>query len=163
MPIDICQHRETQILIKVAQALRKLKGMPEQNNVSILHQEGLDFIGMPRPMIDSNNADRPPTTIEQLMAKGYPVPVKNCEACGTKRSVTLTSICQSCKDAVGGYLSMWVCLRCGWKNKLKKSFIAIWRESLRETGMTEAEIDQVIPQGTKEALGIKTMTDNGLR
>ena len=155
MAFDLCQHQIIQLLIKVGQSVRELRGEQEEKNISILHREALEFLKMPLPVQStSKEADHLPFAYEVTDQGGkFVIPRKDCPQCFQKGSVVLAPLCQSCKEAEGGkYKSIWTCTKCSWKEKMSKAFIRV----LEDLGIAS------LPEGDKRSLGIKTMTDQGL-
>ena len=161
MAFDPQAHQDRQTLIRAATIRRKLKGLPEEKNITILYNEICAILELPIIEISSLNADHLPAPHEMKNVQGdFMVPRKDCPLCGSRDSVILTPLCGSCKDAEGGkFKSAWVCqgAQCkdkegGYKERSEKAFVQ-W---LSELGIK-------IPTGSKMDLGIKTMTDSGLK
>lgn len=162
MPFDPKIHEVKQILIKCGRALREAKGLPEENNITILYEEASLALGIPTIQTTTQDANHLSAPHEMMMPNGkFLVPRKDCSHCGKKESMMLMALCQSCEDAEHGkYRTMWYCGKddlnrtfipesgCGTKEKSDK-FYTQW--------LTELGVE--IPTGTKEQLGIKTFTD----
>ena len=157
MTFDPQAHQDRQTLILAATVRRRLKGLPEEKNISVLYNEICTILELPVIEISSKDANHFPAPHEMTDATNrFVVPRKDCPSCPDfeeKQSMILTAICRSCEDAEGGkYKTMWQCQRCKYKEKSEKVFIQ-W---LNELGIE-------IPNGPKVALGIKTITDEGLK
>jgi hypothetical protein len=166
MAFDPCQHEITQIIINAGGIIRKLKGLPEEMNITALYNETAPLLGILVVPMSSRDADHMPTLSEAMAPNGkFLIPRRDCPQCGRKESHILYSICPSCTDSEGGkYKSMWFCgemdlhrnlvqnTGCGFTDKSEK-FFSQW--------ITELGVE--IPTGTKESLGIKTVTDKGLK
>ena len=117
------------------------------------------LLGMPPTKISSLQADHLPRPNEMKDAAGnYTIPNKPCPKCG--KLAFLGSICQSCKDALDDkgnvvYKSGYLCLdpKCGFVDEKTGEWIS---QRLSKMGVE-------VKTGTKESLGIKTKTDEGLK
>lgn len=151
---DICDLKIRDLAIKAARLLRKEKGLPEEKNITTLYEEIAPLLGLPPSKISSQQINHLPAPHEMINTDTgkFIVPRKDCPSCGNKESMNLHPICQSCEDAEGGkYNSMWKCEKCQFKDKSTKYFLQ-W--------MNEMGIDI---GGMKNKLGIKTVTDEGLK
>ncbi len=162
---------------------------PDETDLSKLYDETAAELGVlpfanPSPVNragvgiaqESAAVVRLPAPHEMKTAEGdFVIPRKDCPKCGGKQTVVLTDICQSCADAEGGkYKSAWTCSievggrvienkDCGYKGKNQKTVIGVVVEEWRKQGLSEDEIMRRLPNGSKQALGIKILTDEGLR
>ncbi len=153
MTFDPCPHQKTQIILSAGKYIRKLKGLPEENNITVLYEETCHLLDIPVAFLDSSIANKLPSPGEMKdVNRNFIVPRKDCPACG--RSMVLSPICQSCKDAEGGkYKSGYKCEACGFMDEKSEKFFT---RRLVDMGVE-------IPTGTKASWGIKTATDEGLK
>ncbi len=167
MPFNPEIHNVKQILIKCGRALREAKGLPPEKNISILYREASIALGIPLIETTSVDANHLPAPHEMMSPNGtkFVVPRKDCPDCGRKENMIFGPICPSCEDSEKGkFKTMWFCgemdhqrklipdTGCGRKERSEK-FFSQW--------MTELGIE--MPTGPKQALGIKTFTDSGLK
>lgn len=157
MAFDICEHKIRQLAIRAGREIRRVKGLPEEKNVTILFNEVAPLLGLPAIQLNTKkHGDHLPKPYEMKNNNDkFIIPRKDCPQCGTEASMVLGPLCRSCKDAENGkYHSMWHCQQpqCGFKDKLEKSFASI---------LDELGVDW--KSGTKSSMGIKTFTDDGLK
>jgi hypothetical protein len=159
MAFDLEIHNVKQILIKCGRALREAKGLPSEKNISVLYREASEALGIPLIETTSVDADHLPAPHEMMSPDGnkFVVPRKDCPQCGGKETIVLGPLCASCADAKDEegnirYHTMWKCLSCDAKDR-SEMFFSQW--------MTELGIE--MPTGPKQALGIKTFTDAGMK
>jgi hypothetical protein len=154
MVFDPCPHQITQVVLRAGAIIRKLKGLPEENNITILYNETAPLLGVAVTQMRSSDADHLPSPSEMKDPGGqFVIPRKDCPECGAKSGMILAPLCQSCKDSDGGkYKTAWTCLSCQYKEVSKKIFSQV---------LTDLGIE--VPQGMKVALGIKTLTNEGLK
>jgi len=157
MDFNICEHHIRDLVLKAGVVIRQLKGLPEEKNITVLYNETAPLLGITPFQMHSGDINHLPAPAEVRTDRGaFAIPRKDCEHCGGKETVVLYPLCQSCEEAEGGkYKAAWTCQSkdCGYKEKLEKPFIEI----LEELGVE-------IPNGaSKQSLGIKTMTDEGLK
>jgi hypothetical protein len=159
MAFDVCEHKIRQIIIKAAEELRKVKGLPEEKNITILFNEAAPLFGIaPISLSSRKDGDHFPAPHEMKDDKGkFIVPRRDCPQCHEKESMVLGPLCRSCEDAQkdeygGPYWTMWQCTKCQFKEKSEKPYVK-W--------LVEFGID--FQSGTKESLGIKTYTDEGMK
>ena len=152
--LNACQHQITQIILRAGAMIRQIKGLPEEKNITILYDETVPLLGIAPKLISSNDADHLPAPHEMRKPNGsFIVPRKDCSQCGGKETMLLTPLCKSCKDAEKGkFKTAWICQACPNKEKSEK-FFTQW---LNELGVE-------IPNGMKQTMGIKTLTDEGLK
>lgn len=164
MVFDASVHRETLRLIEVARQLRRDKGLSEERNVSILHQEGAAYEGKEVVKFTSKKVNHLPAPHEMQNDNGkFIVPRKDCPQCGRKEGLSLKAICPSCTDSENGkYHTMYSCeemgpegkpLGCGFKTEKSEKFPA----------QIISEENPDWEGGMKKDLGIKTHTDNGIK
>jgi len=154
MVFDPCPHQITQLVLKAGAIIRKLKGLPEEINITVLYNETAPLLGIIVAPMNSRTVDHLPSPSEMKDEKGqFVVPRKDCLSCGDKETMLLTPLCKSCEDAEGGkFKTAWICSVCQNKEKSEK-FFTQW---LNELGVE-------IPNGSKQAMGIKTLTNEGLK
>ncbi len=154
MAFNQCNHEIKALLIQFGRVIRDIKGLPTERNITVLYEEALRALGIPHIETNTGQADHLPSPAEMKDEKGdFIIPRKDCPQCGEKQSVTLTSLCVGCQDAEGGkYKTAWICTKCTYKDKSTKFFSQL----LSEMGIE-------VPTGFKQAMGIKTLTDEGLK
>jgi len=156
MKFDVCEHRIRNIAIRAAREIRKAKGLSEEGNVTVLFEWIAPILGIPIVKFNSRMADHLPSPAEIKDYRGeFIIPNKPCPQCG--KTTFLGSICQSCEAAEGGkYKSGYTCDEkrggCGLVDDKTDEWIS---QRLKRIGIK-------IPDGTKESLGIKTLTNDGL-
>ena len=165
---DVCKHQITQLIIKAGTVFRKMQNLPEEKNITKLYNEAAPLLGMePIQMNTAMDGDHLPAPHEMRKLDGsFTVPRKDCPQCGKKESMRLIGICRSCADSEGGkFNSMWYCGEqdpnkmlipasgCGAKTDKSPK---VYTQVAHELGVE-------IPTGLKADLGIKTMTDDGLK
>jgi len=155
MTFDPCPEKLTQIVLKAGALIRQLKGLPEEKNITILYNETAPLLGIPVKRMSSKEVDHLPSPAEMMNEKGgFTIPRKDCPNCSDKNTVSLVSLCPSCKDSEGGkYHSAWTCQKCGVIMEKSEKFLV---QVLTELGIE-------IPNGSKNDLEIKTLTNDGLR
>ena len=152
MTFDPCPHQIMQIVLKAGAIIRQLKGLSEEKNITILYNETAPLLGIAVQTMSSKDVDHLPSPEESARAGQYVGPTKSCNQCSGK--MLLHPLCKACTDAEGGkYKTAWICMENKeHKEKSEKFFTQI----LNELG---AEI----PEGMKQTMGIKTLTDEGLK
>lgn len=164
MVFDACEHKIRQIVIRAGAELRKIKGLPEEKNVTILFNETAPILGIAPIQLSSRNVDHLPAPHEMKNEKGnFIIPRKDCPQCGRKDGLSLKSICPSCTDSEGGkYHTHYTCedmgtdrkiISCGFKTEKSEKFMA----------QRMSELNPDWQGGMKQTLGIKTTTDNGVK
>lgn len=166
MSFDLCEHKIRQIVIEAAKEIRKAKGLPEEKNITILFNETAPLLGVFVQQINSAQTARLPAPHEMVDEKTgeFIIPRKDCPQCGRKDGLSLKSICPSCTDSEGGkYHTMYSCeefgaftgkpIGCGFKTEKSEMFMA--------QRMSEENPDW--QGGMKADMGIKTVTDDGLK
>jgi len=164
MPFDATVHLETLRLIEVARKLRKDKGLPEERNVTILHQEGAAFEGKEVVKFTSRKVNHLPAPHEMQNDNGkFIIPRKDCPQCGRKDGLSLKSLCRSCTDSEDGkYNTMYSCEEIGSDGKpLGCGFKTEKSEKVMAQRMSEENPDW--KGGMKQELGIMTITNDGLK
>jgi hypothetical protein len=149
---DECEHKLRQVVIKAAEEIRKARGLPEEKNITILFNETAPLLGVAIKQISSRDIDHLPIPGEMRDEKGrLLVPRKDCPKCSGV--MVLGPICPSCVDSENGkYHSGYKCEMCQFVDDKNEMFFA---ERLTSMGVE-------VPQGIKQAIGIKTLTDKGL-
>ena len=164
MTFDPCPHQITEIVLKAGAVIRQLKGLPEENNITILYNETAPLLGIAPKLMSSKDVDHLPAPHEMKNDQGnFTIPRKDCPQCGRKDGLSLKSICPSCTDSEGGkYHTMYSCeemgldgklIGCGFKTEKSERFMA--------QRMSEENPDW--EGGMKQELGIKTITDSGVK
>jgi len=153
MSFDPCPHRITQLVLRAGAIIRQLKGLPEEKNVTILYNETAPMLGVAIIPMNSRVTNHLPTPGEIRREDGkFVVPRKECPKCGA--TMVLGPICRSCKDAEEGkYRSGYKCITCQFVDEKTDEFFS---QRLSRMGIE-------VPDGMKETMGIKTLTDEGLK
>lgn len=153
MGFDLCEHKIRDLAIRAAREIRKAKDLPEENNITKLYIEAAELLGLDPGQFDSiKQGNHLPTPEESAMANPNNPLVLICPNCG-KKSYVINSICQTCKEAKNGkYRTLLMCYECHHSEKSSK-----WISQIIE----EAGLD--LPSGMKQYLGIKILTDEGLK
>lgn len=158
MAFDLCKHQVTQIVLKAGAIIRELKGLPEERNITILYNEMAPLFGIFPVQMNSGEADHLPKLQEVIGNDGMPlVPLQKCHKCG-KDSMEIFGLCPTCEDAKGEndepgkYKTKFVCKECGYSERSEKHMV-IW---LQEMGVE-------FGSQTKKELGVKTITDEGVK
>jgi hypothetical protein len=158
MAFDPKVHEVKQILIKCGRALREAKGLPEENNITILYNEASMALGVPLIETTTLDSDHLPSPREMMNPNGLPViPLQKCPKCG-KDSMEIFGLCPTCEDAKGEngepakYKTKFVCKECSYSERSEKHMV-IW---LQEMGVD-------FGNQSKKELGIKTITNEGIK
>jgi hypothetical protein len=157
-------HKVKNIIIECGRALRVAKGLPEELNITILYEEASLALGLPLIPTTTREANHLPAPYEMVGPNGMPIiPRKDCPQCGRKDGLSLKSICPSCTDSEGGkYHTMYSCeeigpdrkpIGCGFKTEKSEVFMV----------QRMSELNPNWQSGMKQELGIKTITDTGLK
>ena len=153
-------------IIRAGAEIRRSKGLPPENNITVLYNETAPLFGIePKPLL-STDADHLPSPDEMTDEEGKSIiPNKDCPECGRKESMILGSVCAKCKDSEGGkYRSMWCCGKLGRDRKIVPGTGCGFKEKSEKVmvqQMDEMGIDY--QNKSKKELGIKTYTDEGLK
>jgi len=159
MEFDLCKFQVNNVLVKAGKLIRQLKGLPEERDISKLCREAALLLGIPieQTLFTSKEASVLPRAQDISNGKNnFYIPRKDCPVCKAEKSLILVSLCPTCKDAEGGkYHSAWRCDNKECMATIDKS----------EKFITQAlkDLGQEVPTGTKEELGIKTLTDEGVK
>ena len=152
MAFDPCPHQITQLVIRVGALIRELTGLPPETSITKLYNEAAPLLGIIVVQMNSKTADHLPSPGENPNW-----PSKPCPDCG--KTAYLGQICQSCKDAEGGFKSAYLCDKrfggCGLYFDKTVEWIT---QRLSNMGKSD-----LIQNGTKESLGIGTGTDDGVK
>jgi len=156
MTFDSCSHQITQIVLKAGAIIRQLKGLPRENNITLLYNETAPLLGIIITSMNSRMADRLPAPHEMKKEDGAPlIPLRRCPQCG-KDAMQMFGLCPTCEDAkgengeIGKYKVKFECKECQFQEKSDKPMV-LW---LREMGVDFGMM-------SKKNLGIKTITDDG--
>jgi len=165
MAFDPEIHKIKDIIVKCGRALREAKGLPEELNISILYEEASLALNLPLIVTTTREANHLPAPYEMVGSNGMPIiPRKDCPQCGRKDGLSLKSICPSCTDSEGGkYHTMYSCeefgsftgkpIGCGFKTEKSEMFMV----------QRMSELNPNWQSGMKADMGIKTVTDDGLK
>lgn len=125
---------------------------PQEKNITRLFEMASIELGIKNSeMFTASREDHLPTPEESAKINPESVWVRICPNCG-KKSYVLRSLCPNCIESEGGkYKTKLICYHCNHAEKSNK-FVAQW--------MNEWKISA---SGTKQELGIKTITDEGLK
>lgn len=151
-------HRVKDIIIRCGQVLREAKGLPEEKNISILYEEASLALGLPLIETSTADANHLPAPHEMMKPDGMPmIPLQKCPKCG-KDSMEIFGLCPTCEDAKGEngepgkYRTKFMCKECSHSEKSEKHMVTWLMEMGVEFG-----------NQSKESLGVKTITDNGIK
>jgi len=158
MAFDLCHHEKTQMVLKAGRIIRQLKGLPEEKNITVLYEETAPLLGIAPERRSSSDSSNLPTPNEMVFADGTPmIPLQKCPKCG-KDSMEIFGLCPTCEDAKGEngepakYKTKFVCKECSYSERSEKHMV-IW---LQEMGVD-------FGNQSKKELGIKTITDDGIK
>jgi hypothetical protein len=165
MVFDPCPHQITQLILKAGAVIRQLKGLPEEKNITILYDETAALLGMVITKVDSGTIDHLPSPSEMKDKAGkFILKRKDCPQCGRKDGLSLKSICPSCADSEDGkYHTMYSCEEIGPDGK---SVVGCGFKTDKSEKFMVQRISEENPDwqgGMKAAMGIKTITDEGLK
>jgi hypothetical protein len=153
MPFNKDIHQIKLIIIKCGEELRKAKGLPEEKNITTLYEEASGILGVPTIETTTLDVDHLPAPHETYKEDGTPaIPLRECPKCREK-SMHLFGLCPTCTDSEGGkYRTKFVCSLCQYEEKSEEHMV-IW---LRKMGVE-------FGNQSKKELGIKTITDDGIK
>lgn len=150
MSFDLCEHKIRSLIIRAGIEIRRLKGLPEEKNITVIYNETAPLLGIAPLPLSSKEMNHLPTPEESV--RENPNLAEICPKCGQK-AYFLRDLCRGCKDAEGGkYKTVFECHKCHHKEKSEESMV-VWLERLG--------ID--FKMQTKKSLGIKTLTDKDLK
>ena len=163
-----------QILITAGEKIREAKGLVPEEDLDKLYQDtaiefgliNLDSVvkeEMPNvPITEGVNHLPAPHEMKNGQGK-FVLSRKDCPQCGRKDGLSLKSICPACADSEGGkYHTMYSCeeigpdgklMGCGFKTEKSEEFMV--------QRMSKENPDW--QGGMKQNLGIKTITDKGIK
>jgi hypothetical protein len=165
---DSCDYRIKEMAIKCGRLL-----FPDEKNITKVYEETCKLLKVPvmRTVVQAKKLDGTPYNIKAVETHinvpdhlpaphemedttGHPlVPRRDCPECKEKDALALSPLCLSCKDAEGGkYRSVWFCTKCQYKERSEKAFVK-W--------LDELGVD--FTNQSKKAMGVQTMTDEGLK
>ena len=146
-------HQIKLIVIRCGEELRKAKGLPEEKNITTLYEEASITLGISTILTTTQDADHLPAPHESVRPNGEPaIPLRECPKCG-KKSMQIFGLCPTCKDSEGGkYKTKFECSECHYTEKSEKHMVTWLQEMGVEFG-----------NQSKESLGVKTITDNGVK
>ena len=151
-------HKVKDIIIKCGRALREAKGLPEEKNISILYKEASIALGLPLIETSTRDANHLPAPHEMMTPDGrHLIPLQKCPKC-SQESMEMFGLCPTCEDAKGEngepgkYKTKFVCKECSHFERSEKQMV-IW---LQEMGVE-------FGNQSKKELGIKTVTDGGVK
>lgn len=158
MTFDPCPHQITQVVLKAGAIIRQLKGLPEEKNITVLYNEMAPLLGITPVQTSSREADHLPKLQQIIKDDGTPlVPLQKCPECG-KDSMEIFGLCPTCEDAKGEkgepgkYRTKFICKECAYSERSEKHMV-MW---LQEMGVD-------FGNQTKKELGVKTITDEGVK
>jgi hypothetical protein len=186
MDFDACDHRIRQLVIRAAMIRREDKGLPPEDNITRLYKEMAPLLGIPVVQMSSNDADHLPGPYEmgQSPMKMPSARVNEitkkllehkqiCPKCG-KKSMEIFDICRSCADFKAGFRSEWRCIGirdetgkivdagCGEILKTNK-FMGQWFKEFADADPEFKDLIESAGMLSKQEMGIKTVTDDGLK
>jgi hypothetical protein len=146
-------HQIKLIIIKCGEELRKARGLPEEKNITTLYEEASSILGIPTIQTTTQDADHLPAPHEMKKEDGMPmIPLRKCPKC-EKDAMQIFGLCPDCEDSEGGkYETKFECSECHYSEKSEKHMV-LW---LQEMGVD-------FGNQSKKELGIKTITDEGLK
>jgi len=125
---------------------------PDEKNITKLYEETSRKLGVPLIATSTAETDHLPTPEESARENPDNPHVQVCPKCGEK-SYFMLGLCRTCKDAEGGkYKTMFECYKCHHKEKSEEP-VVVWLERLGIDFGTQ----------TKASLGVKTVTDDGIK
>ena len=144
---DAEEHKTRQELLRYARAK-----YPDEKNITKLYHLACRDRGIEPTTLSTKIADHLPTPAES--AREHPESKFNlaCPKCG-KRTYVLHGLCTGCKEAEGGtYKTAFRCHECGHYERSKEPLV-IWMQRLGIEFGTQS----------KKSLGVKTITDDGVK
>jgi len=128
------------------------KKWPDEKNITRLYQMACRDLGVEPKTISTSTANHLPTPEESAKENPQSKLSTICPKCG-KKSFVLHPLCKSCKDAEGGkYKVMFRCYECKFEGKSMEPLV-VWFQRLGIEFGTQS----------KKSLGVKTITDDGLK
>lgn len=152
MAWDICDHKLRDLIMRAEKECRRLENKEEERNITTLYLDGCKRFNLAPRQPKSTDVSHLPTPEESGKANPDSPWVLLCPKCKEK-SYVMYPICRSCKDSEGGkYRTMFKCFKCNHVDKSEK-FFSQW---ISDMGLE-------MPTGSKKELGIKTVTNTGLK
>ena len=125
---------------------------PDEKNITKLYQMACKDLGIEPKSISTSTASRLPTPEESAKENPQGQFSILCPKCN-KKSYIILGLCKSCKDAEGGkYKTMFRCYECKHEEKSTEHMV-VWLQRLGIDFSTQS----------KKSLGIKTLTDEGIK
>ena len=125
------------------------KLFPEEKNISTLLKKYFEPHNITPPRFSNTGTRRPPTVQDSMTEKGHLIQCPQCKAFTLK----LFALCHSCKESErGAYKTKLQCDACGYTQRSPKNVIE-W--------LTIFRVD--FNSQSKKSLGIKTVTDDGVK
>jgi hypothetical protein len=156
MAFDLCDHKITQLVIRAGILIRSIKGLPREENITILYEETAPLLGIIPRRMNSADTNQLPSPAETKDEKGrFIIPRQDCPVCGVRESMILISLCPTCEASEGGkYHSAWKCMNkeCTGIEKSEKFLTQRLTEMGIQFGMA-----------SKKEIGVQTLTNNGLK
>ena len=152
MAWDPCLHLLKTIIINAERECQRLEGKPRDRNITNLYSEGCIRFGVAPVIGLSTERAHLPTPEESAKDNPDSPWVFACPICHEK-SYVLQKICKECKDSEGGkYKTKFVCYKCKHMEKSEK-YLVQWAK----------ELNIELKSGMIREMGIKTITDKGLK
>jgi len=137
---ELCEQRVISLIQKFGEYL-----FPEERNVSVVIGKVGELLGLEVGKRKGLGKIHLPTPEETG-------PFFDCPKCGGK-GLVIYGLCSTCKDAEGGkFQSKLVCKLCAYETKSRKHVVSL----LQEFGFE-------FRSATKKEIGIKTITDEGVK
>ena len=148
-----CREEIVRIILKAGRYIRQLKGLPEEENITTLYEETSIILGIPTIPTKTQNVDHLPAPHKMKSPDGrLIIPLRKCPKC-EKDAMQIFGLCPTCKDSEGGkYRTKFVCNECQYADKSEKHMV---------TWLQEMGVD--FGNQPKKELGIKTITDDGVK
>lgn len=151
---NACEQRVKTMVIELGKIIREAKGLPPERNITVIYNETMALLNMvPSNFITTPGAASHLPTPEESARENPNNPyVLDCPVCGEK-SYYFTALCSSCEASEGGkYKVKFECFKCHHTEKSEEP-VVVWLNKLGIDFGTQ----------TKESLGIKTTTDEGVK
>ncbi|RPI53399.1 MAG: hypothetical protein EHM49_04395 [Deltaproteobacteria bacterium] len=147
MSFDQCEHEKRTLIISFGKYLN-----PNEKNVTKLYTDACVALGIIPGVFTSRDADHLPSPGESAISHPESPLISVCPKCG-ERTYVLEGICQKCKDSEGGkYKARKKCYKCGEQEKFEDHLVTV----LDRLGISYGN-------QSKNSLGIRTLTDEGLK
>lgn len=143
-------HQVKLIIIRCGHAIREATGLPKENNITTLYRDTSALLGIEMIETHTGQADHLPSVSESMADIG--IPNMECPSC-KKKTFQIFGLCPTCKDSEEGkYKTKFECSECHYSEKSEKHMVR-W---LQEMGID-------FGNQSKKSLGIKTITDKGVK